>query len=94
MKIRRKQGASKNGKPRLNNIGPWLEKLLCRTLQRAARLQCGPEKLEPKTADDGPWVWPIYHVDVDAISAQIKREFVAKEKGKTRQKPAPKKNAS
>ena len=27
--------------------------------QRAARAQWGPEKQEPKKADDGPWVWPI-----------------------------------
>jgi len=63
MKIKRKRGARKNGKPWPNNIGPWLEKLplekRAELFQGAARAQWGPEKLEPKKADDGPWVWPI-----------------------------------
>jgi hypothetical protein len=63
MKIKRKRGARKNGKPWPNNIGPWLEKLpadkRAELFQRAARAQWGPEKQEPKKADDGPWVWPI-----------------------------------
>jgi ParB family transcriptional regulator, chromosome partitioning protein len=32
----------------------------------------------------------VYKVDVDAISATVKQEFAAKEKGKTSKKPAPK----
>jgi hypothetical protein len=28
-------------------------------MQRAARAQWGPNKQEPKKADDGPWIWPI-----------------------------------
>jgi integrase len=63
MKIKRKRGARKNGKPWPNNIGPWLEKLpaekRAELFQRAARAQWGPEKQEPKKADDGPWIWPI-----------------------------------
>ena len=61
--MKRKRGARKNGKPWPNNIGPWLEKLpaekRAQHFQRAARAQWGPEKQEPKKADDGPWVWPI-----------------------------------
>ena len=63
MNMKRKRGARKNGKPWPNNIGPWLEKLpaekRAQLFQRAARAQWGPEKQEPKKADDGPWVWPI-----------------------------------
>ena len=63
MKIKRKRGPRKNGKPWPNNIGPWLKKLpadkRAQLFQRAARAQWGPEKQEPKKADDGPWVWPI-----------------------------------
>jgi hypothetical protein len=42
MNMKRKRGARKNG-------NPWPNK-------RAARAQWGPEKKEPKKADDGPWV--------------------------------------
>jgi hypothetical protein len=45
MKIKRKRGARKNGKPWPNNIGPWLEKLpaekRAELFQRAARAQWG-----------------------------------------------------
>ena len=41
MKIKKKRGARKNGKPWPNNIGPWLEKLpadkRAELFQRAAR---------------------------------------------------------
>jgi integrase len=52
-----------NGQPWPNNIGSWLEKLpaekRAEPFRRAARAEWGPEKEEPKKADDGPWVWPI-----------------------------------
>jgi hypothetical protein len=63
MSTKRKRAPRKNGKPWPNNIGRWLEKLptdkRAQLFQRAARAQWGPEKQEPKKADDGPWVWPI-----------------------------------
>jgi hypothetical protein len=53
----------KNGQAWPNNIGPWIEKLPAeqrtQLFRRAARAQWGPEKADPKKADDGPWVWPI-----------------------------------
>jgi integrase len=53
----------RGGQPWPNNIGPWLEKLpvekRAQLFQRAAHAQWGPEKQEPKKADDGPWAWPI-----------------------------------
>lgn len=63
MSTKRKRAPRKNGKPWPNNIGRWLEKLptdkRAQLFQRAARAQWGPEKQEPKKADDGPWAWPI-----------------------------------
>ena len=73
MNTKRKRGARKNGKPWPNNIGPWLEKLPAekrvQLFQRAARAQWGPEKQEPKKADDGPWAWPIDLDSYDRSSA-------------------------
>jgi len=60
MKIKKKRGPRKNGKPWPNNIGKWAASLSAEEKeqhhQRAARGLWGPEKQEPKKADDGPWI--------------------------------------
>src|SRR5258708_32502875 len=63
MKIKKKRGARKNGKPWPNNTGPWVVSLSAEERaqyhRRAARGLSGLEKQEAKKADDGAWVWPI-----------------------------------
>jgi len=63
MKIKKKRGARKNGEPWPNNIGQWAASLSAEEKaqyhQRAARGLWGPEKQEPKKADDGLWIWPV-----------------------------------
>ena len=50
-------------KRKTNNIGRWIRsrtpKERSEQVQRAARAQWGPRKVEPKKADDGSWIWPI-----------------------------------
>jgi hypothetical protein len=58
MKIKKKRGPRKNGKPWPNNIGKWAASLSAEEKEQHHQ-RAGPEKQEPKKADDGPWTWPI-----------------------------------
>lgn len=73
MSTKRKREPRKNGKPWPNNIGAWIASMSAeqrtQLVQRAARAQWGPEKVAPKKADDGPWIWPIDLDRYDRASA-------------------------
>jgi integrase len=63
----------RDGKPWGNNTEHWFQALSPEQrmllFQGAARAQWGPEKQEPKKADDGPWTWPIDLDSYDRSSA-------------------------
>ena len=84
MKIKKKRGPRKNGKPWPNNIGAWIAGLSTeqrtQLVKRATRAQWGPEKVAPKKADDGPWTWPVdlNHYDRSSALTAVEEDMLTR----------------